>query len=237
MPEGIQNSIVGVAGMKGHGKSTWLRTYLSDSKALALIDTLGEHRDWCPPCPEKDIDKQVRWLAEPPEEFRASFMISPRFKDENGDNLHFNKLCQSIYMAGDMDVVIEESDRWYPNSGGASWANPAAGTLVEYGRHRQLDLVWVTRNLTIVDRKLTSQTDIFVLFKQQEPRYLESMRERFTDEIIDTVEALEHFEFVIVHPNKEWHKYKLSKEGQSFKSEELESAPPAAGNPEESADG
>lgn len=209
MSEGLQNSIVVVAGQKGHGKSTFLRKTFNTEPALALIDTLGEHIDWCPRCPENSLAKQVEWLASPPEKFHASFAISPRFKDEFGDNLHFNKLCQAIYMAGDMSVIIEEADRWYPNAGGANWSNPSAGALVEYGRHRQIDLTLVTRNLTIMDRKLTSQVDLFVLFRQQEPRYLEAMEDRFTEEIVDIVMSLPKFEYLVVDRDRNYEQRRI----------------------------
>jgi hypothetical protein len=199
--ESLQNCIIGIAGMKGYGKSTYLKNNFENSHALALIDTLGEHSAWCPPCPEKDIEKQVEWLASPPDKFMASFMLNPELKDENRDELHFNMLLKAAYMAGDMTLVIEEVD----NHASANYLPPGLKIVVDYGRHRSLDIVWLTRNLPDVPRKLTSQTDIFVLFRQQEPLYLEKLGDRFPREVVDEVAKLPKFSYIIINPEvKEW---------------------------------
>jgi len=205
MSESIQNSIIAVAGMKGHGKSTWLRANMTEERSLAIIDTLGEHRDWCPMCPAKEMDEQVRMLAEPPEHFQWSFMVSPHHKDENGNNLHFESLCSAAMLAGEMTLVIEEVDHY----ASANFISPSLQVLVDYGRHKLVNVVWLTRNLSVVPRILTSQTDLFVLFKQQEPRYLEAMEDRFTEEIVDAVEALPQFEYITVDREKNWERHKL----------------------------
>lgn len=133
-------------------------------------------------------------MAEPPEKFQWSFMLNPDFKTDTNDELHFASLLKAAYMAGDMTLVIEEID----NHCSAQYTPPALKIIVDYGRHRSLDIVWLTRNLPDVSRKLTSQTDLWVLFKQSEPLYLKKLGERFSDEVVSAVESLPKFRYVIL---------------------------------------
>lgn len=193
MPEEIQRTVAGVAGMAGEGKSTLLRSLLSEETRLVIIDTLGEHSKWCPRFPSDDIAEQVKFLASPPDEFRYSFLISPEWLDpDTNRNLHFNQLMKGIMWGGNMTAVIEECDKWC----GSNWCEPGLEGLIDYGRHWKIDMIWATRNLPQVSRKLTSQTTHFFLFAQDEPLYLEKMGERFGDEIITTVAHLEQHHYI-----------------------------------------
>lgn len=191
----MQNVIVGVAGMKGHGKSTYLRNMLQDEPALALVDTLGEHSAWCEPFPSPLLEDQVLFLAGPPPSFRHSFVL-PAGKELEP---HFNFLCRAAYISGGMTVAVEEVD-YFSSSG-----SDAEGLelLIRYGRHRGVNLVWVARNLVEVSRRLTSQTDAYVLFRTQEPRYIEGLGERLTPEIAREVEQLPQFEYIVCSKDTE----------------------------------
>lgn len=199
--ENIQNEIIGIAGMKGFGKSTFMKQTFSSEPAVALIDTLGEHADWFPRCPEPSIPGQVLYLASPPEQFQTSFILNPF----GGGNAHFNALMKAAYLAGDMTLIIEEMD----NYSRANSEEPGTKLIINYGRHRLVNLVWITRNLPAVSRLVTSQTDIFILFRQQEPIYLESMADRFTPEIVEQVAILPQFEYLAVDRDKNWQRYRL----------------------------
>lgn len=184
----MQNVICGIAGMKGYGKSTYLQQLLQNDQCLALIDTLGEHSSWCPECPERNIAAQVRALASPPEKFRWSFRLPPG-KAASA----FNFLARAAYMAGEMTFAVEEID--YFSSANAD--EEGTELLVRYGRHRRVDLVWLTRNITDVSRRLTSQTDCYVFFRIQEPRYIESLGDRIGYEVAEEVAVLPKFHYLV----------------------------------------
>jgi hypothetical protein len=164
----LQNLIVGISGEKGAGKSTLLEQLTRQEPALALIDTLGEHQPWCPMFPGSNRE-QIIALAEPPETFKWSFLIDP-----DHEKAHFNALCRAAYRSGDMTFVVEEVDRY--STPVSDW--PGLKIMYDYGRHRRVNLLWATRNLATVSRKLTSQTDVLYFFRQNEPKYVRDLEER-----------------------------------------------------------
>lgn len=187
----MQNLIVGIVGIKGYGKSTYLRELVADEGSLVVVDTLGEHMDWCPSCPAETLKEQVEMLAEPPEEFRWSFMLNP----EDSEN-HLNFLAKAAYRAGGMTFVLEEADFFSrPNKD-----SQGLELLIRYGRHRGINIVWLARNPGEVSRRLTSQTDVFVLFKTSEPLFVDKLAKRLSPEIAAQITQLEKFHYLICEP-------------------------------------
>lgn len=184
-----QNLIVGISGQKGFGKSTYLQELVGDENCLCVIDTLGEHREWCPSCPADDVGEMVEMLAEPPPSFKWSFLLDPTKAED-----HLDYLAKAAYRAGDMTFVLEETD--YFSSANADCAG--VDLLTRYGRHRNINLVWVTRNMAHISRQLTSQTDVFVLFRQSEPLYIETLAKRVSPDVALQVEQLPRYEYIIV---------------------------------------
>ncbi len=164
----LQNLIVGISGEKGAGKSTLLQRLAGDEPSIALIDTLGEHETLFPVFPGTPRE-QVLALAEPPETFRWSFLLDPDHEAK-----HFNALCRAAYRSGDMTFCVEEVDRY----SSAVKDLPGLRIMYDYGRHRRINLLWLTRNLATISRKLTSQTDVFYFFRQNEPKYVKDLAER-----------------------------------------------------------
>lgn len=185
----LQNVIAGISGQKGHGKSTYLRELVAEEKSLVVIDTLGEHREWCPECPGRSIAEQVEMLAEPPDAFRWSFMLAPDKAEE-----HLDWLAKAAYRAGDMTFVLEETDYFSSANSDAEGVD----LLTRYGRHRGINLIWVTRNMAHISRQLTSQTDAFVLFRQSEPIYIDTLAKRVSPEAAAEVSQLPKYEYLIV---------------------------------------
>ena len=170
----LQNLIIGIPGMKGYGKSTYLKELVEGESSLAIVDTLGEHKEWCPECPGESIREQVEMLSEPPEEFRWSFMLNPSDSES-----HLDYLCKAAYRAGGMTFVLEEAD--YFSS--ANRDCEGMELLIRYGRHRGINLVWLCRNVVEVSRRLSSQTDAFVMFRTSEPLYIEKLAKRLSPEL------------------------------------------------------
>jgi hypothetical protein len=189
-----ENIICGIGGQKGYGKSTFLRELVKDESSLVVVDTLDEHADWCPPCPVDSIKEQVALLSEPPETFQWSFMLKPGDTEE-----HLNFLCKAAYRAGGLTFVLEEAD--YFSS--ANHDCEGMELLIRYGRHRAINLIWVTRNLSEISRRMTSQTDIFVLFRMSEPLYIDALAKRISAEVALEVEQLPMHEYIICQKGRE----------------------------------
>jgi len=193
MNEGLQNFIIGIPGMKGYGKSTYLKELVQDEPSLTIVDTLGEHKEWCPECPGESIREQVEMLAEPPEEFRWSFMLNPSDSES-----HLDYLCKAAYRAGGMTFVLEEAD--YFSS--ANRDCEGMELLIRYGRHRGINLVWLCRNIVEVSRRLSSQTDVYVMFRTAEPLYIEKLAKRLTPELALEIQSLPKFHYLICQPGQ-----------------------------------
>lgn len=189
-----ENIICGIGGQKGYGKSTFLRELVKDESSLVVVDTLGEHSDWCPECPAESLQEQVALLAEPPDAFQWSFMLKPG----DAEN-HLDYLCKAAYRAGDMTFVLEEAD--YFSS--ANHDCDGMELLIRYGRHRAINLIWVTRNLSEISRRMTSQTDMFVLFRMSEPLYIDALAKRISPEVALRVEQLPKYEYLICQKGSE----------------------------------
>ena len=89
---------------------------------------------------------------------------------------------------------LEEID-YYCSSG---FQNFGLNLIVQYGRHGPVNLLWTARNLVKVSRTLTSETDIYILFRMQEPAWLDALAERLGDEVAQEVSTLEKFEYLTV---------------------------------------
>jgi len=192
----LQNLIVGISGEKGAGKSTLLRHLARDEPALALVDTLGEHEAWCPRHPGSPR-QQIIDLAEPPETFAWSFLLDSN--SPKAEAAHFNALARAAYRAGDLTFCIEECDR-YSKAGSDL---PGLKILYDYGRHRRVNVVWLTRNLDAVSRRLTSQTDVFYFFRQTEPLYIGGIEDRVGPEIALEVQKLPKFHYIMCAKEQE----------------------------------
>lgn len=175
--------------MKGFGKSTFLRELVGDEQSLVVVDTLGEHAEWCPGCPAESMKEQVAFLSEPPESFKWSFLLNPQDPER-----HLDYLAKAAYRAGDLTFVLEETD--YFSSANSDCEG--VDLLTRYGRHRGINLVWITRNLAAISRQLTSQTDAFILFRTSEPLHIDALAKRISPEIAVEVSQLPRYEYIIV---------------------------------------
>lgn len=186
-----QNYILGVAGRKGSGKSTFVRQRLPGIERLAIIDTLGEYTADVPAAPGEPWE-QVLALAKfrNLEPFRMSFLLPP-----HETSAVFDALCRAAYMAGNCTVVIEEIDYFSK----PSWNEEGLDLLIRYGRHANVNIIYTVRNLVETSRRLTSQTDVFVFFNVDEPRYLDGIEERFGPEVSTRVALLENHAYTIVN--------------------------------------
>ena len=182
----MQNVVIGIAGKRGSGKSTVLKSIALDAPRLLVWDLLGEHR-WCPnPLRnEREISAFISW-AHGRERFAA------RVVPDDTDDETFEALCQLAYREGRLLLVIEEVAMISkPN-----WLPPSLDKIVRLGRHRGVSVAWTTQRLSEVARRLTSTTDAFLLFFHHEPRDVEAIQQRCGIAVADTVSQLGRHNFV-----------------------------------------
>lgn len=182
----MQNVVIGIAGKRGSGKSTILKSIALTAPRLLVWDLLGEHR-WCPNALHNatEISAFVSW-AHGRERFAA------RVVPEDTSDDTFEALCQLAYREGRLLLVVEEVAMISkPN-----WLPASFDKVVRLGRHRGVSVAWTTQRLSEVARRLTSTTDAFLLFFHHEPRDVEAIQQRCGVAVADVVSGLGKHNFV-----------------------------------------
>jgi hypothetical protein len=164
------NEIVGIVGKRGEGKSTMMRRILEACGNMILIDTLGEH-DWAGEPLRGDIASQIEQLSTVK---RARIIPDPK-----NTEAHVNFICRACFLLEGTTLAIDEVD-WYAGQYGII---EGLNSVIQYGRHAGINLVWCARTPTAVGAKLRSETDKLIAFKIVEPRWLESLEERFGSQV------------------------------------------------------
>lgn len=196
------NSIICVAGMRGHGKSTFVRNALSGVKRILICDALGEHQSIAPAY-SGTLAEQLKAFSKETERdtFSRSFLLPA---DREQQDLAFHLLCRMAYICAARDgriaFAIEEVDYFSRSNA----ENPGLNIIIQYGRHAPVDVIYTTRSLVSISRRLTSETDAWILFRQQEPRWLDALADRVGQDVAQAVEQLERFQYVQVDNNGEW---------------------------------
>lgn len=149
--------ITTVLGMRGHGKSTWLKQQFFSYPRLILYDTLAEHL-----------------LADRAFNFQELF----GFIKANHDKFYhlnyipvnpeqeFEKFCNFVYELQNICMIVEEIDMF----SSSAMVGKYLAYIIRYGRHRDIDLICTTRRPADVSRLITSQTEKFIIFRIIEPR-------------------------------------------------------------------
>jgi hypothetical protein len=163
-----------VCGKKGFGKTSFVKKELIPKwKRVVVLDSLGFEY------PYKAADS----IGEFADNLKAnveqeSFYLTYNPLDNREEE--FFKFCLVLTSCL---IVVEETDLFCTTS----QIDPSLDRLIRYGRHRKLDLVFLSRRPAEVHRNVTAQADVIVSFKQTEPRDLEYFRK-----ITDDFESLRH---------------------------------------------
>src|SRR5258708_15219672 len=193
------NAIIGVVGMRGHGKSTKMRETLHDRPHVLVVDRLAEHGGegnnpgWTETL-KGSISQNINRILSGKWQ-RVSVLLPV---NEEEQQIAFLYYCRAVYacarkLKSDLTLVVEEID-WYSKP---NWENEGLKLIIQYGRHGPVNLVWTARNIGSGSRKLTSETDMYVLFRVQEPIWLDAMRERLSTEVAERVSELPEFHFLL----------------------------------------
>jgi|HubBroStandDraft_5_1064220.scaffolds.fasta_scaffold09963_8 hypothetical protein len=188
----LQNTIVGIIGRKGAGKSTFTQELLSYCERLFLFNTMGEHL-WIPD-QFTDLAQAHTYIFDhghAPGSFHGAFI--PEGTAQDSTERDFAEISIAVYEAGNMTFVVEE----LPMLTQPNYVPPAFNRNVRLGRHRCLNVVYTGQRIAECPRRVTAATDVFVLFSQTEPDDIAKISERCSPEVADMVAALEPHEFVV----------------------------------------
>lgn len=180
----MQNSLVAVFGMKGHGKTTYMIRETEAARRLIVIDPLHQFRSGLIFRQASDLLAYFR--DRNPETFRCIC----RFEDAADGWTETEAALEFAYELGNVTVAIDEVDKICS----ASAISPALSRIINYGRHKDIDLVTCARRPARVNRDLTSNADSIVSFKVQEPNDLKYLQEfGFSDSVL---KGLAKYEYV-----------------------------------------
>jgi len=174
-----RNKVIGCVGLRGSGKSTALREIVSCRERLVVIDPLGEHRFGH----VADFDEGLEALGEVADRKVFAVTIQPGRGDLSDA---VDAICEECFEIGNLWLAIEE----VPQFCTASWMPEGLDMLARMGRHRGVSLVYTGQRFAEIPRRLTSTTDVFVLFGQREPSDLQALAGRVGRETAERVERL-----------------------------------------------
>jgi len=149
------NTIIGVFGQKGSGKSLFVKRHIIPLyKRIIILDSLGEY--------EHLITEDIKTFAEAIDQNyeKEYFTICYRPLDERP--LLFFPIAKS---QRNVLIIVEESD-YYSNP---YYINQHFMEIIKYGRHHLQNMVYISRTPAEISRHMTRQTDIMISFRQIEP--------------------------------------------------------------------
>jgi DNA helicase HerA-like ATPase len=175
----VQNTVTVLVGRKGTGKSTLVSEIIAERPCVWVIDSMGEYDEKRGKCEvifwDEDESSPDRVLAS---SRKREFRLSIRALGTD-DNLDAMRLCYALAEERRNSLLVVEETSLYVSP--VSLPDEIAA-LVRYGRHRELDLVFVARRPAELHRDLTANADCLVTFQTQEPRDLDYLRVYYGDE-------------------------------------------------------
>jgi|APSaa5957512535_1039671.scaffolds.fasta_scaffold17722_3 DNA helicase HerA-like ATPase len=151
----MQNKIIIIIGKKGSGKShlaNLLMLEKSVDKKVLIYDTLNEY-DY----PIADLDKF-------PTLKKGIFRVTPI--ECQDDKEFFGSICEYVYKIQNTVLLVDEIDMYCSATSHVEYLTK----ICRYGRHKQVDLIAITRRPSDVPRSITAMADEFYVFKIQEPK-------------------------------------------------------------------
>ena len=161
-----KNIIITVLGKKGSGKSYFVKKELIKLfPKIIIIDPLDEY-NYFYNYSLKEIISVIQANYK-----KNKYRVVYRPLDENED-LFF----KFIYSLESITLIIEEVDGYSNNKKTDVYLEK----LFKYGRHKNINLICISRRPAEIGRLLTAQSDIIISFRQTEKRDIDYFR-YFTD--------------------------------------------------------
>lgn len=149
---------------------------------MIVVDHLREYRNGL-------IFTSFEQLSDYFETEPKEFVCVCRFTDDD----EVSALLTFAYELGDLTIVCEEVDKLLcsPN-----WIDDNLYNIINYGRHRKIDLISCARRAGDVHRTLRAASDEIVTFNQKESRDLDYLEERGFNR--NEVANLEKYQSIII---------------------------------------
>jgi len=140
-------------GKKGSGKTHFvIKKIIPCFKKTIILDAMDEY----PFFPVYSVKALIGFLIandSPQKKYKVNY----RPHDENEE-----AFFELIYQIGNVTLVVEEIDLYCSSHS----SDPFLKRIIRYGRHRNIDLIGVSRRPAEITKDLVSQSDLLLSFKQ-----------------------------------------------------------------------
>lgn len=190
----INNLIVGCVGVKGSGKTYALRRMIPYAPRVVVVDPTALLFDLVPnpfSQPEQ-VFEFLDWSSG-----QSSFAFGYCPEEPLGERVA--DVVPALLARGNMLVAFDE----IPEVCDGGKVPKRVRYLIRVGRHSGIDIAYTGQRFAEIPRTVTSQTDIFVLFRQSEPLDLDGIARRAGREVAERVKNLGPHEFIVYDVRKQ----------------------------------
>lgn len=162
----MQNKIIIIMAKKGCGKSTRANNLIlerASEKRVLVYDTLNEY------------DFRLFDTKTFPTLKKGVRKVSPI--NSHDEQQFFASICEYVYTLGDTVLVVDEIDMYCSANTQVEYLTK----ICRYGRHKEIDLIAITRRPHDLPRGVTAMADELHISKIQEPRDITYLRSYDSD--------------------------------------------------------
>jgi len=175
-----KNEITLILGKKGHGKTSLTVSLTDPLTRVIFFDYNHEYQRGLIVTNPAQLIEQVRLNR------RGFFRIIYRPAFATDIERHFHYFSEICFALDSFTVVCEEVDL----VSRAGSMPTGLKKLINYGRHRAINIIALSRRACMVPRDLTANADLIVSFNQQEPRDLKYIADYAGESAADSVREL-----------------------------------------------
>ncbi len=154
-----ENRIIVILGKKGAGKSFYANQLVKKEPAV-IIDPLNEYRGGIYFFNYEEFEKFDFAIG--------VFKIILKFKDDEDYSSAFAK----VFEVGNCLLLVEEADLFAQSQN----IDSNLRKILRYGRHRNIDQIYISRRPYELNRLVTAMADEIVVFRINEQRDLEFLQ-------------------------------------------------------------
>lgn len=105
----------------------------------------------------------------------------------------FDSLCFLVYERGNLTLIVDEIEYY----GKGQESVPGLIRIAEHGRHRDLNLIGMTRRPALVSKTITAQVDKLILFRVQDPNDVRYFSQYIHKDILKYIRKLDRYEYLL----------------------------------------
>ncbi|MBI4360326.1 ATP-binding protein [Candidatus Micrarchaeota archaeon] len=153
--------VVVCCGMRGSGKSHFMRSVVKNTPRYVLWDPMREHGS---------LGMKVESL----DQLRVAMRLNQKivFQGRTRSQEEFEDVAALVYKAGGFFLFVDEADQVMPSRK----IGPRAKEFIDLGRHRNVGMFCVTRRIADLDKAPVAQVNHLFVFRTIMPQDLEYLR-------------------------------------------------------------